>query len=329
MKNSFVLFGGSGKVGNLVAYQSDGRKLVRSRNFSPANPRTAKQAIQRMTLAAVTSYARAFAKVVDNSFDGYRNGNGSLSRFRSLAMRAVRPLAIDGTLGGAVFYPKGSSSLQPVKGVQISAGSLAAPAVSVVDFAGGDFALAASWAKNVSDVESYRAWLAKLGLVDGDQLTFVGVFVAPGEPVDPVAASYGLDWPLLVPQVARLCFKRAEDVTFGPNGLDTLVSVGGVQRVNPALLQFAEGGYGITAGNEGLTYTDVLLYLGGGSGQAYQLGVIRTSYVDGKQVHSTAFLESDTADTMDGNTAGQVYESYMGSVAQPDVESPYYTENAQ
>lgn len=329
MKNSFVLFGGSGKVGNLVAYSSDGRKLVRSRNFSPANPRTAKQAIQRMVLAAVTSYTRAFAKVVDNSFDGYKNGNGSLSRFRSLAMRAVRPFGVDWSHGGAVFYPKGSSSIQPVKGIQISAGSLDAPSILGVDFDGCSFQLTASMSKSVADVETYRAWLANFGLVDGDQLTFVGVFVPNGSPVDPVAASYGLDWPILVPHVARLCFKRAEDVSFGSGNVPTLVTVGGKMKVNPALLTFADGPYEIEVVDGDLLYNNVNLSLGGDVESAYQLGVIRTSYVDGKQVHSTAFLESDTADSMDGNNADMVYESYMGSVAQPDVESPYYTENAQ
>ena len=92
-KGNLFLGFGRGSVGDTVLYRAYGEQLARARNRNPKNPKSAKQAVQRMILATSSKMTAAFDPLVNHSFEGVAVGADSLRLFRKLAMNRLRSAA--------------------------------------------------------------------------------------------------------------------------------------------------------------------------------------------------------------------------------------------
>lgn len=340
MKNSFQLYGGRGKIGNIVVYTSNGKSISRERNFAPKNPRTAKQAVQRMVAAAVTSYARELAYVLNNAFDGYTNGAGDMARFRSLAMKRARVLAVTGintdNPAPALFLPKGATGIQPLDGIVISEGSIASSRMSY-DQNSKNFSV--TFLDGIVDLDGTNPTFnnenrdltpAKIagafGCIPGDQLTFVELYFTENTPNN-VDDPYFVGYTRVAASISRLRIKDTAGIQAlideGRPGDRIPVSEVFDDSIDPGSIYTITGSVGP---GQGSVVAKLTIGTVPGS-NSIQGGVIRTTIQGGVQKHSFTQLLSNTGE-FDVNTAAQAYGSYQGNVSQPDVESPYYTEQA-
>lgn len=92
-----------GRVGNLVFTRGlNGQQITREAPSQVTNPQTARQQVQRMAFAAISSVRKRFADIVDHSFEGEKFKQGSLSRFtqENLRMQVNRSYFADGDPDG-------------------------------------------------------------------------------------------------------------------------------------------------------------------------------------------------------------------------------------
>lgn len=110
----------SGKLGDVVAYNYNGKQAARVRRRTIANPKSAKQAIQRTIAATVAKFVSAFAPVLNNSLQSEQTKVKTLAKIRGMNMNMLRQLAAasDGT-----YCPKGTMFVAPNDYI-ISRGSL-------------------------------------------------------------------------------------------------------------------------------------------------------------------------------------------------------------
>ena len=115
---NWLLSGVKGKVGDLVLSKSNGVQITRARNRFPSNPKTAKQALQRMKFAAIAAFYSAFEKdILNHSWQGVKYGGTSHNHFYKLALSPdVKTPAIE----------KGSMSFVP-SNYPMSRGTLRCP----------------------------------------------------------------------------------------------------------------------------------------------------------------------------------------------------------
>lgn len=115
---NWLLGGVKGKVGDLVLSKSNGVQITRARNRFPRNPKTTKQALQRMKFAAIAAFYSAFEKdILNHSWQGVKYGGTSHNHFYKLALSPdVKTPAIE----------KGSMSFVP-SNYPMSRGTLRCP----------------------------------------------------------------------------------------------------------------------------------------------------------------------------------------------------------
>lgn len=115
---NWLLSGVKGKVGDLVLSKSNGVQITRARNRFPSNPKTTKQALQRMKFAAIAAFYSAFEKdVLNHSWQGVKYDGPSHNHFYKLALSPdVKTPAIE----------KGSMSFVP-SNYPMSRGTLRCP----------------------------------------------------------------------------------------------------------------------------------------------------------------------------------------------------------
>lgn len=120
-KGNFILGTMSGKLGDVVAYNYNGKQAARVRRRSIANPKSAKQAIQRAIAATVAKFVSAFAPVLNNCLQSEQTKVKTLAKIRGMNMNMLRQLAAasDGT-----YCPKGAMFVAP-NDYLISRGTLA------------------------------------------------------------------------------------------------------------------------------------------------------------------------------------------------------------
>ena len=109
-----------GKLGDVVAYNYNGKQAARVRRRKVSNPKTSKQAIQRAIAATVAKFVSAFAPVLNNSLQSEQTKVKTLAKIRSLNMTMLRQLAAQ-NLGS--YAPKGTMYVAPNNYI-ISRGSL-------------------------------------------------------------------------------------------------------------------------------------------------------------------------------------------------------------
>ena len=102
---NWLLGGVKGKVGDLVLSKSNGVQITRARNRFPSNPKTTKQALQRMKFAAIAAFYSAFEKdILNHSWQGVKYGGTSHNHFYKLALSPdVKTPAIE--KGSMSFVP--------------------------------------------------------------------------------------------------------------------------------------------------------------------------------------------------------------------------------
>lgn len=171
------MYGGKGKVGNMVAYKNPNTNnadstVVRAYTANVKNPKTRKQAEQRMRMLPAQNFYRAFRTLLDHSWQGVKYGGRSYAKFMKLAL-ADKTLAIP-------YQEKGDSSFVPGP-YPMSSGSL--PIIStgsnIDEIDGIETSLVVAGSAISSDVtigqfaQSLVANNPSLKL--GDYLTFCGV----------------------------------------------------------------------------------------------------------------------------------------------------------
>lgn len=113
-----------GRVGSVVFSRRMGKQITRTYNPEPANPKTRAQALQRAQFSTVIAASVGLKEVINNSFDGVKNGQESVNKFVSLNLSDMRARALDGDSAALEWLvPKGQSFVQPQSWI-ISKGQL-------------------------------------------------------------------------------------------------------------------------------------------------------------------------------------------------------------
>lgn len=316
------------KLGDVVLYRSGGKQRSRIRVI-PKNPKSAKQAVQRMVLATAAKMASAYEPLVNHSFENTEVGAKSLQEFRKYAMYALRSAAAEALatpgqeFAKADFDIKGAPCIGALDGLQISRGTLGYNAFSKSGNTLNIVLQSALSTTAFTTQEAYVAELRKLGIEPGDQLTFVVQCVNPNVSV----ASANVDGETVANFAQIVRYSRIVFVPEIPDSFSGTLIV--EDQINPALIQDASGitpDFSSTGTTLTADYSSVIE-----AGYEVQLaGYIRSKLVDGKYKYSTCNM--DSADTgvgkLDYNNAALVYQTYMDGVATIDVGEKLYLRHA-
>lgn len=163
-----------GKVGSVVFSRLEGKQVSRAYNSEVSNPKTRPQAIQRAVFATVSKTAAAISKVVESSFDGFKNGANSRREF----VRVNNALLLDSFNNGAAYLlPKKSMLIAP-NALKISSGKLGFIPAPVPSDIGKTASALKVFPDNIKNRDSGLVTLADLQAMypmikAGSQLTFV------------------------------------------------------------------------------------------------------------------------------------------------------------
>lgn len=103
-----------GRVGSVVFSRRMGKQITRTYNAEPANPKTRAQALQRAQFSTVIAASVGLKEVINNSFDGVKNGQESVNKFVSVNLSDLRSRAANGDpVALKWLVPKGQSFIQP------------------------------------------------------------------------------------------------------------------------------------------------------------------------------------------------------------------------
>ena len=161
-----------GKLGDIVAYNYNGKQAARVRRRKVSNPKTSKQAIQRAIAAAVAKFVSAFAPVLNNSLQSEQTKVKTLAKIRGMNMNFLRQLAAQ-ELG--TYCPKGAMFVAPNDYI-ISRGSLRGIEPLRSDSALSEMKRTISGIFNATDIvvnATNTASQAFPGIAVGDQITII------------------------------------------------------------------------------------------------------------------------------------------------------------
>lgn len=165
-----------GKLGDVVAYNYNGKQAARVRRRQVSNPKTSKQAIQRAIAATVAKFVSAFAPVLNNCLQSESTKVKTLAKIRSLNMTMLRQLAAQ-NLG--TYAEKGSMFVAP-NDYLISRGSLAGlnPLTGAAAADGLD-AGALVFPESVLNCEEVETTASRCfpTIAVGDQITILGAWM--------------------------------------------------------------------------------------------------------------------------------------------------------
>lgn len=168
-KGNFILGTGSSSIGDVTFARRNGQQIARVRVRKIKNPKSQGQAEQRMIAAEVVKFYSPLSHVLETSFEGLSKAD-SYAKFLSINMNLAKQ--------NGYGVPKGTGFV--ALPFQISGGTLPTP---IVAFQDGEEALelvtgtltrpggAEVW--TWGDVSS--AIIAKYGLQNGDQITFIAL----------------------------------------------------------------------------------------------------------------------------------------------------------
>lgn len=320
-----------GKRGGVVYYRSNGQQMSRPRVTEVKNPRTAKQAVQRMVLATASKITAALRPIVDHSFESIRVGETSVRLFQSRTMNALRNAAawvINGDYETQApvcnFALKGAPIAGCLEAMYISSGRLAMNGYEAGENV-VDIALSSTMDVSILNADGYVRELAKLGLKPGDQLTYVvydmnnDLSVASFENELNVADMY---------RFCRIVFKSdVSDVDFS-SGIPFVQ--GGV--INSA---FIEESYGeLPSFSTATSVSEAPVFRADFSGvqeTGYNLAacaVIRSQKQEnGSFFYSAASMKVNRTE-FDENKASGVYPSYMNNATPVNVGDTLYLRHA-
>lgn len=318
-----------GKRGGVVYYRRLGEQVSRIK-VTPNNPKTAKQAVQRMILATAAKMASAYEPIINHSFEGTPVGLKSVQEFRRYAMNALRSAAAYVLNGGtenipvADFAIKGSPIVGALHNLQISRGSLGMNGYSTDDTA-LTLQLSSALSQSITTQDAYVAELRKLGIAPGDQLTFVTLNES-----DQIVASFtnnGVTYNDYA-QIVRFC--RVVFKSELPEDFSGALLSG--TAINSALIEESYGqlpsfNTSVSAGGANVLNADFTGVLEDGF-TCKQIGLIRSQKQDnGKFKYSTAYMK-DGETNFDSNDAAETYPSYMDGVGEIHVGDTLYLRHA-
>lgn len=177
--NMFLGFA-KGSVGDIVFYRQGGKQISRARNRQPANPRTAKQLVQRAVLASISRLYSLGRVIFDHSWQGEKVGIGSQQGFlrdntpllRSLVVSEINAATAPQDCHARVSAPKVSVAT-PFDGMKISNGDYDQQFFTRSVDATSSLS---SWsAPSASTGQTIAQYAAANGLVPGDIYTFLAI----------------------------------------------------------------------------------------------------------------------------------------------------------
>lgn len=327
MKGSMLMGTQRNKLGNLVYYRRRGEEIARAK-VTPANPRSERQARQRMNFATLQHAKSRLAEIVNHSFQGVAYGDISLNHFTKLNVPILTNAAANPSENAAYFIPKGVKGLAPNEYI-VSDGSLAQLPLKTnangVELVGSDYTAA------LAGPDDYVEQLASMGFQPGDQLTAMCI-VNTGSVIATTPAGDSIfDMQMIV---KRIVFKTLAEISDW-SGITSLWVAGSEDRmsVNPALLvadksdeiTFGTTEPGQTADTVAVIFVDEVGAYGSGANLAASV-VIRSSLVNGQWLRSPQkLLLNDDGESRP--SVADVLSTYMD--VQTDPDSPYYLNQSQ
>lgn len=315
-----------GRVGSVVFSRRMGKQITRTYNAEPANPKTRAQALQRAQFSTVIAASVGLKEVINNSFDGVKNGQESVNKFVSLNLSDLRARALDGDSAALEWLvPKGQSFVQPQSWI-ISKGQLGHILPNISNIFGNTTTIQV-------DHDEYKAFTVadlkqRFFYEPGCQLTFVTVELT--EDVDGNT--------VYVPKFDRIVFNNLAPSA----GSDPVIII-----ANGADNHFAIQAEYVDLTKTTLHVNNEYTYAGGTikavelpeyfaaefDGEEYKLrlgegyiclGIITTVLRDGNYVHSTSYIRPN----FDGyDYTEDAVSTYLAqSNARKAISSDYYTE---
>lgn len=124
-KASFIMFGSRGRVGNVIGYSRDGKKLMRSTPTSIKNPQTQNQMITRICFATASKMAQHIRGIVDHSFQGVKYGQTSVNHFTSKLAKELQSYVKNALASSASELPYKNAPILPLSAAGIGCGAAA------------------------------------------------------------------------------------------------------------------------------------------------------------------------------------------------------------
>ena len=315
-----------GRVGSVVFSRRMGKQITRTYNAEPANPKTRAQALQRAQFATVIAASVGFKEVINNSFDGVKNGQESVNKFVSVNLSDLRARALNGDSAALEWLvPKGQSFVQPQSWI-ISKGQLGQILPNISNIFG------VATTKEPETGDSYSAFTVadlkqRFFYEPGCQLTFVTVELTTDED----------DNSVYVPKYDRIVFNGLapssdtdELITLGPGESNFAINAEYVDLTKTTLPvndQYPDpiGTFKAVELPEYISAETSTGDITARLGEGYIcLGVITTVLRDGNYVHSTSYIRPN----FDGyDYTEDAVSTYLAqSNARKVISSDYYTE---
>lgn len=311
-----------GRVGSVVFSRRMGKQITRTYNAEPANPKTRAQALQRAQFSTVIAASVGLKEVINNSFDGVKNGQESVNKFVSLNLSDLRARALDGDTPALEWLvPKGQSFVQPQSWI-ISKGQLGQILPNLSNIFGDSTLI-------TEGVEEYHVYTVadlkqRFFYEPGCQLTFVTVELT--EDVDGNS--------VYVPKYDRIVFNNLAPsadsdpvIMYSPGEERFAIKAEFVDLTKTTLEVYTQ----YTGLDKAVLLPDYIGHntvLGKTTAQLGEghicLGVITTVLRDGNYVHSTSYIRPN----FDGyDYTDDAVSTYMTqSNARKVISSDYYTE---
>lgn len=307
-----------GRVGSVVFSRRMGKQITRTYNAEPANPKTRAQALQRAQFATVIAASVGLKEVINNSFDGVKNGQESVNKFVSVNLSDLRSRAANGDAVALKWLvPKGQSFVQPQPWI-ISQGSIGdlKPGSTSLDIqfngVGEDPEDPDYYAAKASDLTN--TWYYKPGC----QITFVALVLK----TDPLTNERRI-----IPRVNRIIFNN-----LAPTGESELLKVtayGETPYISAEYLDLTKTDLPVDdnrvripayfkVNNVGGLEIDSTHY----DGTVVGLGIITTYLENGVYRHTTSSMDFNVEDY---EFTEDAVSTYMKQ-AQNIISSDYYTE---
>lgn len=272
-KTGFWLNGSNGKLAGATMYKdgTSGETIIREVNKHPRNPKTDKQTIQRIIMNTVINAYSLMKKITDHSFEGQKAGRTTMGYFVKQNVQIARESIARMQNEGVDFYQMFNFNLLGERKFvanqyQVSMGSL--PQIPVQY----DTDLGLFIPGITNENSTYQDICDALGLVRGDQLTFLLVGKGANQSVDQFA-------------YARVILDPTDPETHLPLPMDTPFLVGTNVSVNcPSVRNEGVVKFVIDAELGGM------LYLNGGALRQSAGAVIASRQSGEDWLRSTAYL---------------------------------------
>ena len=165
-KSPWILYGATGKVGNIVLQRTSGKTVVRELIEKVKNPRSIDQQTQRMKIATLMGAYSTLKDICDHSFENIAYGAKSMQYFLKKNYSLLNDNA------DTVFNLRQNKSLMP-NNYLLSKGSIDVNINEVFDLQTGIAEIETNLSFSDASVITVEQFHNSLGIEVGDQFTFV------------------------------------------------------------------------------------------------------------------------------------------------------------